>query len=144
MLKGRIIKNISNTYTVLSNHTLYECTPRGKFRNVGLTPLVGDEVEFDEEHNYILNILPRKNVLERPSISNITHALIVTSLKNPDLSLNLLDKEISSIILAGITPVICFTKLDKANPEELKELTKLIKYYENLGIKTFTNTKISN
>ncbi len=144
MLKGRIIKNISNTYTVLSNHTLYECTPRGKFRNVGLTPLVGDEVEFDEEHNYILNILPRKNVLERPSISNITHALIVTSLKNPDLSLNLLDKEISSIILAGITPVICFTKLDLVESETLKELASLRKYYEKINIKTFTNKDLES
>ena len=83
MLKGRIIKNISNTYTVKVENNLYECTPRGKFRNEGLTPLVGDEVEFDEKNNYILNILPRENSLDRPSISNVDIALIVTSLKTP-------------------------------------------------------------
>ncbi|MBE6154941.1 MAG: ribosome small subunit-dependent GTPase A [Firmicutes bacterium] len=142
MLKGRIIKNVSNDYTVLSNKELYVCKPRGKFRELGLTPLVGDIVEFDDENNYILNIFDRINELDRPSISNVDVALIITSLKKPDLSLNLLDKEISSIILSNIEPVICFTKLDLVNKEEIKELKKLIKYYENIGIKVFTNNKL--
>lgn len=143
MLQGKIIKNISNTYTVLKDGKLYECTPRGKFRNDKLTPLVGDEVEFDEQNNYLIKILPRQNYLNRPSISNISLALIVTSLKTPDLSLNLLDKQISAILLANITPVICFTKLDLVTKPELKELSKLRKYYESLNIKTFANTEIS-
>ncbi len=143
MLQGKIIKNISNTYTVLKDGKLYECTPRGKFRNDKLTPLVGDEVEFDEQNNYLIKILPRQNYLNRPSISNISLALIVTSLKTPDLSLNLLDKQISAILLSNITPVICFTKLDLVTKVELKELSKLRKYYESLNIKTFANTEIS-
>ncbi len=142
MLKGRIIKNISDIYTVKANDTLYECKARGKFRNLKLTPLVGDIVEFNELENYILTILPRSNYLERPSISNINIALIVTSLKKPDLSLNLLDKEISSIILANIEPVICFTKLDLGTKEDLKELKKLTKYYEKIGIKVFNNQNL--
>ena len=142
MLKGKIIKNISNDYTVLANNELYVCKARGKFRNMKLTPLVGDVVEFDEKEKYIINILDRKNELKRPCISNVDVALIVTSLKKPDLSLNLLDKEISSVVLANIEPVICFTKLDLIKKEELKELKKIIKYYESIGIKVFTNLKI--
>lgn len=144
MIKGRIIKNISDSYTVISNDNLYVCKARGKFRNMGLTPLVGDLVEFNEKENYIMSILPRKNELKRPSISNIDIALIITSLKKPDLSLNLLDKELSSIILAGIEPVICFTKLDLASLEELEELSRLIKYYEKLDIKIFNNQEIDS
>ncbi len=139
MLKGRIIKNISNSYVVKTKDKDYTCIPRGKFREIGLTPLVGDIVEIDEENNYILKIDERKNELDRPRISNIDYALIVTSMKKPDISLNLLDKEISSIILAGITPIICFTKIDLINVEEKKELEKLIRYYKSIGIETFTN-----
>ena len=142
MLKGRIIKNISNLYVVKVDNDLYECMPRGKFRNLKLTPLVGDIVEFDEENNYILNILPRNNKLERPSISNIDIALIITSLKKPDLSLNLLDKQISNIILEHIEPVICFTKLDLLSKEELKEFHKIKSYYESINIKIFTNDNL--
>ena len=142
MLKGRIIKNISNIYTVKSNDKYYDCHARGKFRNDGLTPLVGDEVEFDEENNYITEILPRRNELNRPHVSNIDIALVVTSLKTPDLSLNLLDKELVSIVLSNIEPVICFTKLDLGSPEELENLQCIRKYYESLGYKVFTNAEI--
>jgi len=142
MLKGKIIKNISNSYRVLSDNKSYDCKPRGKFREMGLTPLVGDLVEIDEKNNYIINILPRKNELKRPSVSNIDIALIVTSMKKPDLSLHLLDKELCSIILADIEPVICFTKIDLANEEEKKFLKQLKKYYESLNIKVYTNDKI--
>lgn len=142
MLKGKIIKNISDTYTVLSNNSLYECKARGKFRQSKITPLVGDQVVMDEENNYILEIEARRNELKRPTVSNIDIALIVTSLKKPDLSLNLLDKEITSIILSRVLPVICFTKLDLASKKELKEVKYLKKYYESLNIKVFYNTKL--
>lgn len=142
MLKGKIIKNISNSYMVLANNNLYDCKARGKFREMGLTPLVGDNVEFSEIDNYIWQIEARKNELIRPHISNVDIAIIVTSLKKPDISLNLLDKEISSIVLANVEPVICFTKLDLANSNELKDLDNLKKYYESIGIKTFRNDSI--
>ena len=142
MLKGRIIKNISNLYVVKVGNDLYECTPRGKFRNLKLTPMVGDIVEFDEKKLYLINILPRTNSLTRPSISNIDIALIITSLKQPDLSFNLLDKQISNIILEHIEPVICFTKLDLLSKEELKEFHKIKTYYESIKIKVFTNDNL--
>lgn len=142
MLTGMIVKNISDTYTVKVKNELYECKARGKFRRDALTPLVGDLVEFDSENLYILNILERKNELVRPSISNVDVALIITSVKKPDLSLYLLDKQISSIILEHIMPVICFTKLDLLTRDELKEFKKIIKYYKKIGIKVFVNQKI--
>ena len=143
MLKGRIVKNISNLYRVLSNNTYYDCKPRGLFREQGLTPLVGDIVVFDEINNYLLRIEPRKNELKRPSISNIDIALIITSVKKPELSLNLLDKELSNIILCKIEPVICFTKLDLLNKEELRELESIMLYYKKIGIEVFLNNDLS-
>ena len=142
MLKGMIVKNISDTYTVKENKNLYECKARGKFRNSGLTPLVGDIVEFDPEQNYILDIMERKNELARPSVSNIDVALIISSVKKPDLSLYLLDKQITSVSLENIEPVLCFTKLDLLSRKELKEVKKIMKYYKKLGYAVFTNWQI--
>ena len=76
MLKGRIIKNISNDYLVETNEGLFNCKARGKFRVTSLTPLVGDLVEIDEKNNYILNILKRVNELKRPNVANIDIAII--------------------------------------------------------------------
>ena len=44
-MKGKIIKLIRNDYTVLSSDEKYICKSRGKFRNINITPLVGDMVE---------------------------------------------------------------------------------------------------
>lgn len=141
-MEGQIIKIISNTYSVKINNEVYECKARGKFRNDKITPVVGDRCIIDCKNCYIIDILPRKNFLERPLIANIDMAVIVTSVKKPDLSLNLLDKLISLITINKIVPVICFTKLDLLNKEELKYLKKLIKYYKAIGIKVFTNKKV--
>lgn len=141
-MEGQIVKIISNLYSVKINDQVYECRARGKFRNDGITPVVGDKCIIDCKNCYIIDILPRKNYLDRPLIANVDVAVIVTSVKKPDLSLNLLDKLISLITINNIKPVICFTKLDLLSKDELKEIKKIIKYYNSIGIKTITNTKI--
>lgn len=139
-MEGIIIKNISNDYVVLCKNGEYTCKPRGKFRNDKITPLVGDTVVIDPDNKYILNIKPRKNMLIRPSVANIDQALIVTSVKEPDFSTNLLDKLLIVISYNNIEPVICLTKLDLLNDQELQEINKYIKYYESIGYKVILNT----
>lgn len=140
-MEGRIIKNISNDYVVKVDNKLYTCKPRGKFRISNLTPLVGDIVEIDNNNNYIIDIKKRKNSLIRPSVSNIDKAIIVTSVK-PKLDTNLLDKLLVLTMYNNIEPVICFTKLDLLNLEELKEINNVINYYESIGYVTVKNTQI--
>lgn len=141
-MKGLIIKNISNQYTVLADNNKYVCKCRGKFRNINLTPLVGDQVEFSKDDHYILNIDKRKNELKRPQISNVSQALIITSVKRPKLSLFLLDKMIVNISINNITPVIVFTKVDLLNDEELKCFYTIYNYYKSIGYDVLTNQEL--
>lgn len=140
-MEGRIIKLISNQYTVLSNDKLYVCNACGKFRNLKQTPLVGDFVVFDEKQKYITKILPRKNNLVRPPISNIDCAVIVTSTHIPSFSSNLLDKQLCIIEFNNIRPIICFTKLDLLSKEQLDEINIYINYYKKIGYDVFINTE---
>ena len=48
MNSGKIIKLISNDYTVLENDNAYVCKSRGNFRYQNIKPLVGDNVLFDK------------------------------------------------------------------------------------------------
>ena len=139
-MQGRIIKLISNDYTVLAGKERYICKSRGKFRNMNISPLVGDIVNFDEDNKYILEILPRKNELVRPPVSNIDQAFVITSVKNPDFSSNLLNKLLTVIEYNNITPIICFTKLDLLSKEELKSIDTIVAYYESIGYQVFKNT----
>ncbi|MBE6160004.1 MAG: ribosome small subunit-dependent GTPase A [Lactobacillales bacterium] len=140
-MQGRIVKLISNDYTVLSDNKTYVCKSRGLFRNKNIKPLVGDLVIFDEENNYILEVLPRTNSLVRPPVSNIDQALIVSNVK-PTFDTNLLDKLLCIIEYNNIKPIICFTKLDLLNEEELIHINKYISYYKKIGYQVFVNTEI--
>ncbi len=141
-MEGQIIKILSNLYTVSSDGKLYECRARGKFRNDKITPTVGDYVKFNEKENYILEVLPRKNTLDRPLVSNIDQAIIVTSCKQPDFSANLLDKLIVVLEYNNIDPIICLTKLDLLSKEELEEINEIRKYYSYIGYTVLDNTEI--
>ena len=140
---GRIVKQISNDYTVLGDKE-YVCKARGVFRNNCETPLVGDIVEFDNNKNIILKIKPRKNYLVRPAVSNVDQALIVTSVKHPDFSTNLLDKLLTIIEFNSIKPIICFTKLDLLTKEERLKIDEYMTYYSSLGYLVLTNEKKKN
>lgn len=142
-MQGRIIKNISNDYTVQAKTgDVFVCKCRGKFRNMKIIPLVGDEVLFDEENNYILEILPRKNELKRPPVSNISQVMILTSVKHPNFSSYLLDKLITIIEYNCIEPIICFTKLDLLNEEERHEIETIMDYYQKIGYQVYRNTDL--
>lgn len=142
-MEGKIIKLISNDYTVLSNNKKYICKSRGKFRKLKISPLVGDQVIFDDINNYILEVKKRKNELVRPPVANIDQAFIITSVKHPNFSTNLLDKLIDIIEFNNIEPIICFTKLDLLNKEEQNDIDMYINYYKKIGYKVFINTQIS-
>lgn len=137
---GKIIKQISNDYTVKVGNLEYVCKPRGKFRNLGLTPLVGDNVIIDDKNKYILEIEKRKNVLDRPSVANIDQIVIITSVKIPDFSSNLLDKLLAIIEFNNIKPIICFTKLDLLDDVELKNIKDIMAYYKKIGYDVYENT----
>lgn len=141
-MEGRIIKIISNQFTVSCDKDSYNCKARGKFRNIKQIPLVGDFVEFDNKRNLITKILSRKNELIRPPVSNIDNALIVTSVSVPAFSSNLLDKLLCIIEYNSIKPIICFTKLDELNKTELEEINSYIEYYKKIGYDVFSNTEI--
>ena len=76
-MTGKIIKGISGFYYVyVEGAGLYECKAKGAFRKQKIKPLVGDNVEIAviDEANKLGNvgkILPRKNELIRPAVSNI-------------------------------------------------------------------------
>lgn len=143
MNKGKIIRIISNLYSVLVNDTIIEARARGKFRKDEISPMVGDEVIIDIEKKYIIEILPRKNYLTRPNISNIDLVICVTSTKEPDLSLNLLDKQLAFLALYNIPSMICFTKYDLLNDSEKQEINNLKKYYQSIGITVVINSEIT-
>jgi ribosome biogenesis GTPase len=103
---------------------------------------VGDYVLFSKDKKLIEEILDRKNVFQRPKVSNIDQAFLITSLKEPEFSLNLLDKFIVLMEINHVKPIICITKCDLVDKEELKRIKEVLKYYENLNYIVVYNTEL--
>ena len=141
-MQGQIIKISSNRHVVSSNNKTYNTIPRGKFRKDKLIPKVGDYVRFNEKSLVIEEILPRKNTFNRPMVSNIDRAFIITSLVNPDFSLGLLDKFIAHMELNNVDIVICLTKTDLVNKETYDKIKEIMVYYTNIGYTVLTNLEL--
>ncbi len=142
-MQGQIVKIVSDLHYVSYNGNLYPCKCRGIFRKEHITPLVGDYVLFSIEKKLIEEILPRKNEFNRPRVSNIDQAFIVTSLVQPDFSLNLLDKLLVTMELHNVEAIICITKEDLVNDDELQRFEEILKYYKEIGYKVVSNNDIT-
>ncbi len=138
--EGIIVKLIGGLYTVKADDgKKYELKARGKFRHLGESPKVGDHVVFDDF--YILNVKKRNNNLVRPPICNVDQAILINSAKQPDFSLQLLDRFLLQIELAGIRPVIVVTKIDLLTNEERARLEEMLSYYQKFYDILFISNK---
>ncbi|MCR5073017.1 MAG: ribosome small subunit-dependent GTPase A [Clostridiales bacterium] len=120
MSTGRIIRGIGGFYYVLpdAGEPVVECKARGHFRKSGISPVVGDLVVYADQkegHSSIEKILPRKNLLIRPSVANIDQLLIVVSASAPAPDWQLVDKLIIQAVPTGIKPVLILNKSDAAD-----------------------------
>ena len=138
-MKGQIIKISSDLHFISCENEIYPCKCRGIFRKEHITPLVGDYVLFSKEKNLIESIVPRKNEFQRPKVSNIDQAFLITSLVHPDFSLNLLDKLIVLMEFNKVEPIICITKEDITDEEEKLRVYNILEYYKSLGYKVVSN-----
>ena len=130
-MQGKIVKGISGFYYVHVVETgIYECKAKGVFRNRKVKPLVGDNVEIvvlDEEKHLgnVEEILPRKNELIRPAVSNIDMALVIFAAAKPDPNFNLLDRFLCMMEYQKVPVTICFNKCDLVSEEEKENLQKI-------------------
>ena len=131
-MQGLIIKIISGDYFVNVNDEVIKCKPLGVFRHKKITPKVGDIVEVED--NTITKIQDRKNELIRPVVANIDKVFIVTSLVEPDLNLNLLDRIICQAEYNNIEIVLVFTKVDLTDPNKYNNI---FEYYKSLDYKIY-------
>ncbi|MHC5377164.1 ribosome small subunit-dependent GTPase A [Listeria welshimeri] len=140
MLEGQIIKALSGFYYVFSEGKVYQCRARGNFRKRNISPLVGDDVEFQVENKtdgYILDVMSRENSLVRPPVANIDIAILVFSAVEPDFSKNLADRFLVAIEKEDIQPVICISKMDLATEAEKEQIMVYKEVYETIGYDVF-------
>ena len=142
-MEGKIIKGIGGFYYIkICNGDIIECKARGKFRHNVMKPLVGDNVRITVENNkgVIEDIHKRTTELTRPTVSNVTLALVVFSVKNPEINFDLLYKFLVLCESKGIKSIVCLNKVDLISEKEKEEIKAQINDigYEALFIEAKT------
>ncbi|MCD7750881.1 MAG: ribosome small subunit-dependent GTPase A [Lachnospiraceae bacterium] len=119
LYQGKITRGVGGFYYVFVplKDQMYECRAKGSFRNDNIRPLVGDDVEIqiisqESATGNIDRILPRKSALVRPAVANVDQAMVIFSVKKPDLSLNLLDRMLIHIMQQNLPAFLCLNKAD--------------------------------
>lgn len=115
MESGRIIKALSGFYYVQAGEIIYECRARGRFRQEGISPLVGDKVDIclDSNGKGTVDIIrERKNSFVRPAVANIDCMVILASAVNPITDPFLIDRVTALAENAQCEVIICINKTD--------------------------------
>lgn len=91
----------------------------------------------------IIDVEPRRTKLnrtaddtdpyERPIVANADQIIVVTALANPTPRPGMIDRVLVAAYDAGVKPIICLTKADLADPNELIQL------YEPLDVPIFVS-----
>ena len=140
MARGQIYKIHSDFYYVFNDGKLHECKLREVLKKTKQSVLVGDFVEFD--NGAITEILPRNNYIPRPSVANVDRIIIISAVKEPDLSFSQLNRYISFAKYYGIEAVLCFNKNDLSFDDKIIE--KVFSIYEPLGYDILFTSALEN
>ena len=114
-MEGIIRKALSGFYYVDTGSEVLTCRARGKFRKEGISPLVGDRVEFtplDNGQGAIDAILPRKNQFQRPAVANIDQLVVIASGAIPKTDPFLIDRVAAIAALKGCSVMVLLNKCD--------------------------------
>lgn len=125
MSRGRIQKALSGFYYVDVSGTSVTCRARGKFRQEGRSPLVGDWVEIRETgpgEGMVWEIEPRRNAFDRPAAANVDQLVVVASRAIPVTDPFLIDRVSAIAALKDCGVVVCVNKCDLEPGDELAEI----------------------
>ncbi|MFD2612928.1 ribosome small subunit-dependent GTPase A [Paenibacillus gansuensis] len=139
MPEGLIVKALAGYYYVLPDGgaATVQCRARGIFKKRGQSPLVGDRVDFSITENgegMVDELHARSTELIRPPIANVRQAVLVFSMAEPALNIQLLDKFLVHTEHAGLTSVICLTKADLLEKEKDRTACEeAVRLYRDIG-----------
>lgn len=153
MLEGLIVKALSGYYyvkplregnVISGEDPSVQCRARGIFKKRGVSPLVGDRVLYSLTENgegTVEEILPRSSQLIRPPVANVHLAVLLFSVKEPDMSLLLLDKFLVHIEHSDLKALICLTKQDLAD-DSADSIEEVKRIYEKIGYEVIVTSSL--
>lgn len=133
-------KNAQNFWINLDDQKNILVKSRGKIKQT-MNIFIGDYVEVKKTDNeYIIEkIMERKNCIIRPAIANVDVLMIIQSVKEPNISVHLLNTYLAFYESKNISQICIFlTKMDLLSDIEREEIHLMVNDYSKEGYLFFT------
>lgn len=162
-MHGLIMRSTGSWYEVLleKENRIISSRIVGKLKldkdNITNPVAVGDKVELDLENDQqgvIKSVLPRKNFIARQSpksrfqlhliACNIDQAMLITSMREPDLKQGFIDRFLLTTEPQNIPVLIVFNKWDIYQEKDKIEFEELKKIYEQIGHKVVAASSVDS
>ncbi len=156
MDKGTVVKSTGSWYNVkLEDGRMVSCRIVGRFRLDGLkltNPVavgdivkvelepdgeVGSIVEITERQNYVVRQSPRKKHDLHLLASNVDQAILIMTIKQPNLKQGFIDRFLLMTEPYDIPTIIVFNKADLYKEKEMGTFDMLKSIYEDIGYEVF-------
>jgi len=154
-LTGRILSVDRGRYTVMLDENLpterrITAARASELRKQAVVTgdrvdIVGDTSGAEGSLSRIVRIVPRTTLLrrsaddtdavERVIVANADQMLIVVAAANPEPRIRLVDRYLVAAYDAGVTPILCITKTDLADPAEF------LSNFAGLDLRVFTSSE---
>jgi ribosome biogenesis GTPase / thiamine phosphate phosphatase len=163
MIKGIVIKSTGSWYNVrLEDGSIIQSRIAGKIKLDGLkltNPIaVGDEVSLEMEDsdeirgvikaislrkNYVVRQSPRKKHQLHFLASNVDQALLIVTIKEPNLKIGFIDRFLIMTEPYSIPVTMVFNKCDIYDSHDLETFEELKKIYTKIGYQVIKTSSVS-
>ncbi len=135
---AQVFKIHSDFYYVHLDGKIFECKLKDTLKKQQQEVFTGDiaileEINLNSQQAFISQIQERKNFMPRPKVANVEQMIIVSSIKEPPLDFNQLDRYLCLCEYYKIKPILCFNKNDLIKDSNL--ITHILNTYKPLGYK---------
>ena len=143
MIKAKVLSGVGGLYRVITEDgRMTDCRAKGSFRHMKISPYPGDNVLIeptDKGADFICEILPRKNIFDRPPAANIDKLFITVAAASPTPAYITVDKLLCAAEYYKAESVILVTKSD-LDPQKAEEIRSI---YTKSGYKVFVTSSLS-
>ncbi|WEV70335.1 ribosome small subunit-dependent GTPase A [Lactobacillus sp. ESL0785] len=141
-VEGIVVGLVAGFYDVQTPSGIVRTRARGVFRKKKQKPTVGDHVKIQVDAqgtNYLVEIMPRLNLIGRPALANVNHVLLVISAAQPDFSVQLLDRYLTFFSWQQVAVSIYLSKSDLVTANKCQEIKHELAYYAAIGYPIYDN-----
>jgi len=138
---GLIIEKHKNNYRVDSTDGCFEASLKGVLKKSRQKPVVGDRITFElldsiPPKALVQEVKKRTSYIRRPAIANIEQILFVTTVREPAVDREIIDRFLFNAAYHELVVMLVFNKTDVLHGQEESVLDDVEKVYRDASYQT--------